>query len=462
MKRFLPGSLRGQLLLLMLLTLAIGQGLSAWLLADEREMALQAALGQEAASRAANVVNLMVEAPQDLRPAIVRAANSRLVRFSLDVTPTVDHRGRDHSGWAVAQIASQIRQNPQPEVRVELRRTSETMQPMAGMPSEMAQMHAAMRDVPVSSVEMTISVAMTDGTWLNVVTLFHDPPYQINWTAFAAFGISAALIVTTLWFALGKFTGPLARLAQATERFGRGENVEEIEPSGPNELQSLTVAFNHMHTRIRRFVDDRTRLLAALSHDLRSPLTALRVRADMIDDDKTRERIIGSTEEMQGMVDSTLAFAQGVSGIEEPETVDVGNFLSDLVAEIKITTPSVALAPFASVMKARVRPTSMRRAFRNIIENAVRYGEHAEIGIAESDGAVVITVDDNGPGIPEAELDRVFDPFVRLETSRSRDTGGTGLGLSIARTIVQSHGGDISLRNREGGGLRATISLPVA
>ncbi len=462
MRQFLPGSLRGQLLLLMLLTLAVAQGLSVWLFADERELAVQAALGQEAASRAANVASLIVEAPEELRPAIIQAANSPLVRFTLDRAPTVDHLDHDGGGRAAAQIASQIRQDPAPEVRVELHRISDAMPPMAGMPAEMARMHMAMRDVQISSVEMTISVALAEDEWLNVVTRFHHPPYQIGWIAFATFAISATLIAATLWFALGQLTGPLARLARATERFGRGEEVEEIAPSGPHELRSLTGAFNDMQTRIRRFVDDRTRLLAALSHDLRSPLTALRVRAEMIDDDETRERVIGSTEEMQSMVESTLAFARGVSDMEAFETVDLEDFLSDLVAESETTAPSITLESVAPDMTVRVRPTSIRRALRNIIENAVRYGDRAEVSIGQHGRLAVITIDDQGPGIPDTDLERVFDPFVRLEGSRSRDTGGTGLGLSIARTILQSHGGDIVLGNGPEGGLRAIISLPVA
>ncbi|WP_116134401.1 ATP-binding protein [Tropicimonas sp. IMCC34043] len=464
MRRFLPGSLRGQLLLLILLTLALAQALVAWLFADEREMALRAALGQEAASRAANVARLIAEAPEDLHPSILRAADSPLVRFSLGAAPAVDHSGHGTEVLA-GQIASQIGTTPVPEVRLELHQTDDQPQPMPGMfgmSGQMGQMHRAMQPVPISSVEMKISVAMQNGTWLNVLTRFHRPPYQLAWTAVGTFAVSAVLIGATVWVALGQLTGPLRELARSAEEFGRGAEAHVIDPSGPNELRSLTGAFNRMQERIRRFVDDRTRLLAALSHDLRSPLTALRVRAEMIDEDETRERIIATTEEMQEMVESTLAFARGVSNAEPVETVNLSEIVASLVADMDASAGLVTLQPSPEMVRVQLRPTSMRRALRNLIENALRYGGQAEVRVWRDGEAARIAVEDRGPGIPEDQFEHVFDPFVRLETSRSRETGGAGLGLSIARTIVQSHGGDIDLQNREGGGLTATMTLPVA
>ncbi len=460
MRRLFPGSLRGQLLLLILLTLAVAQALVAWFFADEREMALRTALGQEAASRAANVARLIDEAPEDLHASILRAADSPLVRFSLALTPAVDHAGHGTELLA-GQIAAQIGTTPLPEVRLELHQADDQPPPMTGMPGQMAQMHRAMQPVPISSVEMNISIAMANGSWLNVLTRFHRPPYQLAWTAVATFGVSAILIGATVWIALGQLTGPLRGLARSAEEFGRGAEARAITPSGPDEMRSLTVAFNQMQERIRRFVDDRTRLLAALSHDLRSPLTALRVRAEMVEEDETRERIIATTEEMQEMVESTLAFARGVSNSEPVETVDLAELVAALVADMDVSADVVTLETSSDPVPVRLRQTSMRRALRNLIENAVSYGGHAVIRVWRDGEFARVAVEDRGPGIPEDQLEHVFDPFVRLETSRSRDTGGTGLGLSISRTNVQSHGGDISLENREDGGLKATVTLPI-
>ncbi len=461
MRRFLPRSMRGQLVLLIMLTLALAQALVAWLFADEREMALRTALGQEAASRAANVARLIAEAPEDLHASILRAANSPLVRFSLAAAPAVDHTNHGTELMS-GQIAAQIGTSPLPEVRLELHQTDDQPSPMPGMSVQMERMHRAMQPVPLSSVEMKISIAMADGDWLNVDTRFHRPPYQIAWTAVATFGVSAILIGATVWIALGQLTGPLRALALAAEDFGRGAEARSISPSGPKEMRSLTLAFNRMQERIRRFVDDRTRLLAALSHDLRSPLTALRVRAEMIEEDETRERVIATAEEMQDMVESTLAFARGVSNSEPVETVDLSEMVVALVADMGASADVVKLQTASDPVPVRLRQTSMRRALRNLIENAVRYGDQADINVWCDGETAWFGVRDRGPGIPPDQLEHVFDPFVRLETSRSRDTGGTGLGLSIARTIVQSHGGNIALRNRQGGGLTATVALPIA
>ena len=214
---------------------------------------------------------------------------------------------------------------------------------------------------------------------------------------------------------------------------------------------------NRMQARLTRFLADRTRLLAALGHDLRSPLTALRVRSEMVDERETRDSLITSIEEMQEMVDSTLSFARGITSSEDYETVEMGAFLGQLRADM--------LNGFSlkegETIHLRLRSQSVRRALRNLIDNAERYGGMVDVSYGREDDHAIIRVADNGPGIPDGELEQVFEPYFRLEKSRSRETGGTGLGLSIARTIVRAHGGDIGLTNRAEGGLVATVTLPL-
>ena len=272
-----------------------------------------------------------------------------------------------------------------------------------------------------------------------------------------AFALSASvLLIVVVWFVMARLTGPLRRLARAADRLGRGEDVPELPVAGPTEVRDLTVSFNRMQERLTRFVNDRTRMLAALGHDLRSPLTAMRVRAEMVDDDETRDSIITSVKEMQGMVEATLTFARGLTGSEPPERVNLRDYLGGLCQ----TLPAEVALQGPDDTELHLRPNAMRRALRNLIENALRYGQAARINWQKTGGEVVLTLDDDGPGIPEDQLDKVFDPFVRLEESRSLKTGGHGLGLSIARTIIQSHGGDVTLSNRPEGGLRARVRLP--
>lgn len=461
--KLVPRSLRGRLLLIILAALALAQFTSLWFFAGERSLAVQAALGQEAAARAANVAMLLEKADPANVPAILRAANSPLVQFSLDPDPVV--QGDEHaSPYMAARLARYLGRPPGADVRVEIHARSQAPNGRfrRWTTEEMRRMHRRMMgDLPVAAVEMAISIRLSEGKsggdWLNVETRFHRPPPQWALPAVFTFVTSAVLIAVAVWVALGRLIGPLRALADSAARFGRGEAVAPLPPTGPEELQRLTRAFNEMQQRIHRFVEDRTQLLAALGHDLRSPLTALRVQAEMVDDDETRERLIASIEEMQQMAEATLSFARGMAVNESAETVDLGEYVGALCAEMAEAGEDVTFTPPSEPVTARLRPGATRRALRNVIGNAVRYGRRARVSL-RPDGAII--VDDDGPGIPEEELARVFEPFVRLEKSRSLETGGTGLGLSIARSILTAQGGRITLENRAGGGLRATLTLP--
>ena len=323
----------------------------------------------------------------------------------------------------------------------------------------MAAMHRQMMQDRLAPVELTLSVALSGGGWLNMATRFERPPLQWPTVSILSFGVTAALLlVAVFWFLLDRLIGPLRRLSTAADRLGRGEDATSLPITGPTEVQDLTRVFNRMQERLTRFVADRTRVLAAVGHDLRSPLTALRVRAEMVDEDETRESLIESIEEMQTMSEVTLSFAQGLAGSEASETVDCAEYLATLAREIGAGV-DVTGGPTVAV---RVRPVALRRAIRNIIENAIRYGGGARLMWYQVGDDLMIEVTDTGPGIPADQLERVFDPFYRLEQSRSLETGGHGLGLSIARSIVRAHGGDIYLENRDGGGLKASIALPLS
>jgi signal transduction histidine kinase len=451
-------NLRGQLVLLIVAALAVAQTISLWLFVDERGLAVRAALGFEAAGRAANVALLLEEAPESLQQAILRAANSPLVRFDLSDIPAVDHESHADGGAVEARVRGLLGGANDREIRVELHEVEQGIPPMPHLAPEMAEMHLAMMRGELSAIEMQLSIALADGQWLNVGTRFERPPLQWPWASIVSFGITAAIIlVSACWFLLTRLTGPLLRVSRAADRLGKGEAVDPLPLIGPSEVRGLTQAFNRMQARLTRFVADRTRLLAALGHDLRSPLTAMRVRAEMVDEDETRESLVASIEEMQEMVDATLAFARGMASSEVYETVDLKTYLKQLQADM-IDGFTLDTANSISVS---LRPQSVRRALRNIIENAQRYGGGAEVTFVHDAEYVQIRVSDNGPGVPEAELEQVFEPFFRLEKSRSRETGGTGLGLSIARTIVRAHGGDVALTNRTEGGLLVTVTLPL-
>ncbi len=459
MGRIIPKSLRGQLVLMILATFVIVQGFSLWLFMDERSLAVRAALELDAVGRAANVVRLLEAAPEELRPDILRAADSPLVRFTLASSATVDHANHIGNGSVIRQIQGLLDDSKEREIRTELHRIGPPKD-VANLSPEMSQMHENMMAIQMASVEMEISIALQDGNWLNVSTRFHRPPIQWPWVSTILFALATLIITSIIWIALSRLTGPLRKLADSAENLGRGEPVPELPTQGPEELRRLTTAFNNMQVRLTRFVSERTRLLAALGHDLRSPLTAMRVRAEMVEDTETRERLAAIIAEMQEMVDSTLSFARGMVTSEESQSVDMYDFLDELTADLVAVGSAVNLDAQPG-MNVRIKPVAMRRALRNVIENAIRYGQRADVKAEIVGNVVRITISDNGEGIPEADLERVFDPFVRIEKSRSLETGGTGLGLSIARTVIHAHGGEIKLSNNQQGGLQVEVVIPV-
>lgn len=459
MTRPLIGSLRAQLVILILGALAIAQAVSLWLFADERSLAVRAALGFEAAGRAANVVRLLEEAPPDLSASIVRAANSPLVRFDLAPAPSVTVPDHHHADYIETRVRALLGDSFSRDIRVNLRETTLPLHPIPNLSPQMAEMHQDMMRGRMQAVEMTLSIALSGGQWLNVATRFERPPLQWPLSSFLAFGLTAGLIlVAAFWFVMTRLTGPLRDLSRAAEDLGRGDVREPLPVAGPDEVRDLTRAFDRMQDRLTRFVADRTRILAAVSHDLRSPLTAMRFDAELVEDEQTRESLIASIDEMQAMAEVTLDFAEGLAGREASELVDLPDWLETLAGDK--ATPFVLTG--GPPMTVRIRPLALRRAVRNLVENASRYAGSASVGWHRAGDDLVIEITDHGPGIPEEELDEVFAPFHRLEASRSLETGGHGLGLAIARAIVRGHGGDIRLENRAEGGLKASIFIPLA
>lgn len=451
-----------QLALLVIIALVFAQVVSLWLFVDERNLAVREALGFEAIGRAANVARLIQEAPEELHEAVLRAANSPLMRFEISNKASVEISENFDTGMMEPRIRTLLGKEYIGEIRVQLHQIEGQILPMQQLQLEMTEMHQTMMQGELSAIEMNLAIELSKERWLNVGTRFEKPPLQWPLYSMLTFILTAAIILgAVFWFLMTRLTGPLQKLVNAANKLGRGEDITELPEAGPTEVRELTAAFNRMQDRLTRFVADRTRLLASLGHDLRSPLTALRVRSEMVEDDETRNSMVNSIEEMQMMVEATLTFARGMSANEPSKTVEVGQLLKELQQELNISSPLSVVLRDEPEIHARLKPTAFKRAVRNILENAVRYGKSARVQSSTLNGAFAIVVEDDGPGIPESQIERVFDPFFRVEKSRSLETGGHGLGLSIARTIIRAHGGDVTLENMQNGGLRATISLPL-
>ena len=253
---------------------------------------------------------------------------------------------------------------------------------------------------------------------------------------------------------------PIRDFANAAEQLGVDMAAPPLAVRGPHELRTTILAFNLMQERLRRFLEDRTQMLAAISHDLRAPLARLRLRAEFVDDHEQQRKMFGDLDTMNAMIDSTLAFARDATRQEPRKLVDLSVLVEDVCEDIT-DCGGAALYRGPRGVDVRCRPSDIRRAIGNLVDNAVKYGGSARVDIVCEAEQVVILVDDDGPGIPAEEREKVFAPFYRLEPSRNPNKAGVGLGLSVARTIAREHGGEVTLENREGGGLSVRFELPV-
>jgi len=255
-------------------------------------------------------------------------------------------------------------------------------------------------------------------------------------------------------------TAPFRVLARAAERLGVDVYAPPLPEKGPREVRNAAHAFNGMQERIRKLVAGRTEMLAAVSHDLRTPITRLRLRADFVEDKEQREKMFRDLDEMEAMISSTLAFLGEEARTEETRVVDVAAMLDTICDEMADSGLDVRSASEVGPAPLRCRPLALKRAFTNLIDNAVKYGGKARVLLNAAPAELAIDIEDPGPGIPEREQERVFSPFYRIESSRSRGTGGAGLGLTVARAAIRSHGGEIELANLPEGGFRVSVKLP--
>ena len=303
------------------------------------------------------------------------------------------------------------------------------------------------------------SVQLTDGTFLNFSSTLAGEvlPGPVHSTLLST-TLMAAGVVAVASMMLRSLIRPLRRLASAADAIGRGPEVAVAE-TGPEEVRHVAQAFNGMQARIHRLMQDRTQALAAVSHDLRTPITRLRLRAGFLDDPEMQAAMDADLEEMEAMIEATLAYLRGETETEPRQVTDLAALLSTLTDNV---CDAGGRATYAGPNHIAIplHSSAVRRAFANLVNNAVAYGGGAQVTAARSGEGVLVKVEDTGPGIPEGDLDRVFEPFQRLEHSRNRGTGGVGLGLAIARQAIENDGGSVRLSNRAGGGLCAEVFLP--
>jgi signal transduction histidine kinase len=300
---------------------------------------------------------------------------------------------------------------------------------------------------------------LADGSWLAFT-----PPHRswglssgMRFTIIGILALIAALMVA--WVATRQLAGPLQRFARAAQRFGSDLRAPPIRLEGPHELRQAITAFNTMQAQIQHFIAERTQMLAAISHDLRAPLTRMRLRGEFIEDAEQQRKLFRDVDEMQSMINAALGFFRDETHLETTTPFDLAELLQTLVDDYRDQQIGIDFQGPTNLVYVG-RPLGLKRAVTNLLENAIKYAQPPSIRLSSSAHSLFIDINDHGPGIPQEALELVFVPFFRLESSRNRNTGGVGLGLPSARTAVREQGGELTLSNQPGGGLMARIELP--
>ena len=399
--------------------------------------------------RIVTIARMLAAAPEAERPGIIAALADPTIQIAVRTAPLADVNEPEDGRLSLLRQFIQIQfGEPSPALRVTIPR----------MPANSDET-AALAHSSSTSAAALVEIALPDGRWL-AITLsdFLEPVRWITWPLFlGSLFVLAGLL--SLWTAR-RLAAPIRDFAHAAERLGVDMAAPPLAERGPHELRTAIRAFNLMQERLRRFLDDRTQMLTAISHDLRAPLARLRLRAELVEDDEQQRKMLGDLNAMNAMIDSTLAFARDDARQEPRRLVDLGILVADVCEDVADVGGTVAyLGP--RDIDVTCRPSAIRRAVTNLIDNAVDYAGSARVRIVREPERVVILIDDDGPGIAAEQQEKVFAPFYRLDPSRDPGKGGVGLGLSVARTIAREHGGDVALANGDGGGLRVRVELPV-
>lgn len=424
-----PRTLRSRLFLILLTGLIVAHLMSFAVLFGERYVsARQVMLGTLETDVATSVAILdrlpAAERPQWL-PRVNRGNYQYILGPGLRGVPEMTQRGKD--------IADRI------------------------MEATGGRFAVTVESIPGDGKQVQAHLTLSDGSPLTIDVHPRMTPVA-QWLPYVLV-LQLLLLIVCCWFAVRQSIRPLVALADAADALNPNAKAAPLDEGGPTEVARAARAFNAMSERIAHFVAERVQILAAISHDLQTPITRMKLRAEMAEDSEEKRKMVNDLAEIQTLVQEGLAYARSTSGEgEKASRIDLGSFVESLVYDYQDTGKNVTIEQ--NVGGAIVtRPHALRRILTNLVDNAIKFGGAAEVSVRRERDAVLIDVMDRGPGIPDDKLDTVLQPFVRLEGSRSRETGGTGLGLAIAHQLSVAIGGSLKLRNREGGGLAAEIRI---
>ena len=449
--RLWPRSLYGRLALVLLTGLIVAEFISAAISLAERDQVLFRFSDAQWAQRVAQAVRLMDSLDAGERQRIAGIITTPRLLVSLSKAPSVNGRSDPVSLDYQAALKEALGKERQLRVVLAERTPAESV---AGVPAPVDASGIKRSEHVITEVQLK------DGSWVN---FDHPRPWALTDSPLRLVLSLGVLLVSVLllsFLAVRWVTRPLSTLAHAAEELGRDLNRPPLPELGPLEVRAAAAAFNTMQARLRDYIYERTRILTAVSHDLRTPITRMRLRAELMGDEELKGKLVRDLQEMEEMTNATLSFLRGFEDREPLQSVDLMALLESLETDSVETGYDVKLSGRIE-RPVMLRPRALRRLLDNLVTNAVRYGKKAMVTVQDLGSEVVIRVRDAGPGIPPQELGKVFEPYYRLETARSQEGGGTGLGLSIARNIAELHGGTLVLQNHPAGGLEAILTLPV-
>lgn len=461
--RWWPQSLSGRLALILVAGMLVAQMLTGTIWYDMRYGKTMEMPTRLAAARLADVVKILDQTAPAQRAHLLQVLSDEKLKLVLQATPDaydipLPQPLFSHGANRVAELFGAVLQKHAGAhgwrmLQIELNDRQGNYDPWWTLLSDEFP-HGRFR----------VLVALKDGSLLQADILegqagMNATPRSAAFDYFLRIYVLRILAVVLIaWMAVRLAMKPLQVMANAAEKLGSNIHSPPLATDGPLEVRAAAQAFNAMQRRIINNIAERTRFLASVSHDLRSPITRMKLRTEMLDDEVNKEKFRKDLDEIDAMISATLNVVQDIDVQEHRQLIDLDSLLESLRSDQAEVGREVAVSGHAAPLQGY--PRSLRRCLQNVVENAVRYGERARMRLEDGDKRVTITVDDDGPGIPADMLERVLEPFYRLERSRNASTGGFGLGLSIAATVVQAHRGEIKLANRIGGGLRVAISIP--
>lgn len=454
-------SLFVRMLLIVLFGLLAAQLVSVWLQWGERANVVSEARGEHFIDRVAEVVRILEADDPVRRTATLVALQSDSVRLSLISDAAVAQYGvrRPLQIALVSRIGSarEMRGNGMsgPGMAAGMGRG---MGYGAGNGAGRMGGIQGGRAMPLENGPRSLDVRLQDGQWVRFSLTEAKPPALSN-ALIVQLLATLVIAIVVIALAVRQATKPIARLAQAADSFGRDLDALPLPENGPGEMRRAAQAFNRMQERIKGLVNERSRALAAVSHDLRTPLTRLRLRAESVEDEALRDQIADDLDAMAAMLDSTLDYLRGLQESEPPCPIDINALLHTLIEDERvlgrtITLEGVASAPYVG------RVSALRRAVQNLLDNAIKYAHDVHLRIEECPSALCLSVEDAGPGVAPSEIARLTEPYYRPDAARRPETGGSGLGLSIVQDIALLHGGELRLANRPEGGFSASLILP--